>query len=233
MKLRELYQKCRLGGLVGSLALTSCAGFAELEKFDQSQLQKEAVLPDPSITLQNCPAVEQGYVTAYAMPAIREGKSCGHPAPFAVEGISGAQPVQFDPEATLNCVLLSQLHRFFAEHVQPMAVAQFNQPVSSIHVAASYACRSRNNVRGAKLSEHGYANAIDISSLTLADGTVLNVEDDWHSRGTKGTFLRQFNRDACRYFTTVIGPGGDNYHQNHIHLDHGKHGKAGTWRVCQ
>ena len=232
MKL-TITKRSLLALLVASATLTSCGGFQDLEEIPQSDLQSEAIWPDKSISAQNCPIVEKGLVDAKALPAINGKWGCGSKAPFAVSALGGRYPVAFNRDATTNCVMTSQLYRYFSEVVQPMARDTLGQPVVEIRVAASYSCRPRNNKRGAKLSEHGRANAIDISAFTLEDGTVLTVEDDWAKRNRKGKFLRGINRQACRYFTTVIGPGGDKYHQNHIHLDHGLHGRAGTWRVCQ
>nr|WP_321456314.1 extensin family protein [uncultured Cohaesibacter sp.] len=226
-------KKPAIVALLAVMTLSSCSGFQDLEEIPQADLQKEAIWPDQAISVDNCPVVVNGFADATAMPSINGKWGCGSEAPFSVVALMGGNPVQFDREATINCVMTSQLYRYFSEIVQPLALDKFGQPVAEIRVAASYACRPRNNKSGAKLSEHGRANAIDISAFVLRDGTVLTVEDDWARRGRKGRFLRAINRQACRYFTTVIGPGGDKYHQDHIHLDHGLHGKNGVWRVCQ
>ncbi len=215
------------------LVLNGCGSFHDLEEISQAELQNEAIWPDEAISASYCPMILAGQVSAEAMPAISGKWGCGQEAPFSVTAVGGANPVQFNVAAVTNCVVASQLQRYFTEVVQPQALQMLGQPVAEIRVAASYSCRPRNNQRGAKLSEHGYANAIDISAFVLRDGTVLSIEDDWPKWGRKGKFLRAINRKACRYFTTVIGPGGDKYHQNHIHLDHGRHGKEGIWRVCQ
>ncbi|WP_373237187.1 extensin-like domain-containing protein [Cohaesibacter celericrescens] len=217
----------------GMLVLAGCVGLSDIEEIDQAQLQRDAVLPDPAISLQSCPVFDQGLVKAMPLPPINDRDGCGHPSPYLVQGWDGAYPVRFSSDAKLNCVMMTQLYRFFTEEVQPLAQKHLGQPVSDIQVAASYACRTRNSKKGAKISEHARLNAFDVSAITFADGKVVNVEEDWHSYSKKGKFLRSFNRASCKYFTTVIGPGGDKYHQDHIHLDHGKHGRKGTWRLCQ
>jgi hypothetical protein len=40
----------------------------------------------------------------------------------------------------------------------------------------SYECCSRNRIKGAKLSEHGNANAIDVRTITLTNGMAAIVE---------------------------------------------------------
>ena len=38
-----------------------------------------------------------------------------------------------------------------------------------------FGCRSFNGINGAKLGEHGHANALDVRSLRIADGTVIEL----------------------------------------------------------
>ncbi len=213
--------------------LGACVGLMEFDTPDQSVLQAEAILPDPSITLTSCPAVEAGLVRANFLPPLEEKGACGHPAPFSASHVMGNGEISLVPEAKVNCVILSQFQRYLSEQVQPLAMEHLGQPVVQVDVAASYSCRTRNGKRGAKLSEHGRMNAIDVAGLRLADGRRLTIKEDWKSFSSEGTFLRAINRQACRYFTTVIGPGGDAYHQDHLHMDHASHGRTGKWRVCQ
>lgn len=222
--------------IVLGACMSACGGFGglvDMEEVDQAQLQREAVLPDPAIEPGYCPVVVMGLVQAMPIPPVRERGQCGHDAPFAVTGLGGNANVTFDKEARLNCVMITQLYRYFAEDVQPAAMSHLGAPVSEVTVAASYACRTRNNRRGGKLSEHGRMNAIDFSRFTFSNGVDLTIEEDWRRGNREGRFLRDINRKACKYFTTVIGPGGDKYHQDHFHLDHARHGKDGLWRVCQ
>lgn len=238
-----MFEFMPLSNLVRSLyvfilgvGLSACGGFGglvDLEDVDQAQLQREAVLPDPAIGPGYCPVVAMGLVNAIAIPPVHERGQCGHDAPFVVTGLGGDANVAFDKEAQLNCVMITQLYHYFAEEVQPASLAQLGASVSEVTVAASYACRTRNHKRGGKLSEHGRMNAIDFSRFTFANGRDLTIKGDWRRRNREGRFLRDINRKACKYFTTVIGPGGDKYHQDHFHFDHARHGKDGLWRVCQ
>ena len=227
------FGKQALIGLWGLVIFAGCSSFALEEDVDQSVLQAEAIGVDPAITSDHCPVFNQGLIEAEALPAFFEKGKCGHEAPFSVTALNGEAAVRFSQPAKLNCAMASQLQRFFAQSVQPLSQDYFDQKVVSVRVAASYACRSRNHKSGAKLSEHATMNAFDLGSLTLEDGTVLSVLDDWSGMGRKARFMKAVNRQACRYFTTVIGPGGDRYHQNHFHFDLGRHGRKGTWRLCQ
>ena len=51
--------------------------------------------------------------------------------------------------------------------------------MAALQVAGSYICRTRNNVKGAPISEHGRGKAIDIAAIVLANGTTVTVLDDW------------------------------------------------------
>ena len=90
-----------------------------------------------------------------------------------------------------------------------------------------------NNVDGANLSEHGHANAVDISTFVLADGREVAVKSGWWGGLAERNFLRDVHRGACGVFTTVLGPGYDINHRDHFHLDLARHGRDGEGRICK
>ena len=102
-----------------------------------------------------------------------------------------------------------------------------------LKVGASYSCRPTNHVLGARLSEHGHANALDISRFLLSTGQWLAVRDGWHGAPHERAFLRAVHAGACREFSTVLGPDADANHRDHFHLDLGRHGRDGTIRICR
>jgi hypothetical protein len=69
------------------------------------------------------------------------------------------------------------------------------------------------------MSEHGYGNAIDIAAFTLESGRKITVSDGWRGRSDERAFLRLVRQEACADFMTVLGPGSDRHHSDHIHLD--------------
>ena len=89
--------------------------------------------------------------------------------------------------------------------------------VTEVKIAAHYACRPRNNKRGARISEHGRGKAIDISAVKLASGKELTVLRDY--RKESGLPLRKSHKAACGIFGTTLGPGSDGHHKDHLHLD--------------
>ena len=100
----------------------------------------------------------------------------------------------------------------------------------------AYSCRSIDNIDGARLSEHAFGNAVDVAGFTLADGRTLQFVRDWKKADTQeAAFLHEVHAGACQYFNTVLGPGADVFHYNHIHLDLANHGATNTGprRICR
>jgi hypothetical protein len=147
---------------------------------------------------------------------INEGNGCEVRNAWQVESVGS---VAFSQPATLNCGMAEPLRVWLDRTVQPSAQQAFGERVTGVDVAASYSCRPRNNVRGAKMSEHGYGNAIDIAAFTLESGRKISVEDGWRGASSERRFLNAVHDEACGEFHTVLGPNSDAAHRNHIHLD--------------
>ncbi|NJO54771.1 MAG: extensin family protein, partial [Bacteroidales bacterium] len=167
--------------------------------------------------------IKEGLVTPgeHVRPAseIDGAGACGMTRPFKVSALADGF-VAVKPQATLACPIIPQLQSWVAESIQPAAMRWFGQPVVEMRQMSSYSCRGQNGQAGAKISEHAFGNALDIGSFKLADERVVSVRDHW-SRGTpeeKG-FLREVAGAACKRFTTVLGPGSNVFHYDHIHVD--------------
>ena len=152
---------------------------------------------------------------AERLSRVSDRNGCHIPDPWSVRSLGS---VQFSQAATLNCGMAAPLNDWLENEVQPAAQRAFGESVVGIDVAASYACRPRNNVRGAKMSEHGYGNAIDISAFTLESGRKVTVLGGWRG-AAEGRFLKQIHGEACGDFHTVLGPNADRNHRDHFHLD--------------
>jgi hypothetical protein len=140
--------------------------------------------------------------------------SLGSPSRVAV-----ATTASVSPPATLACPIVSALDRWIADAVQPAAQKWFGQPVTGIRQISAYSCRGMNGNPNAHISEHAFGNALDIASFVLADGRVVTVERGWHGAPEEQGFLRDVQAAACELFTTVLAPGSNVYHYNHIHVD--------------
>ena len=175
--------------------------------------------------------------SAYTQPAksIDGPGICGLEHPFKVTALDGGS-VALNAVQTIGCPLTAALDQWVHDVVQPIAMARFGQPVIQINSMGSFSCRSIDNLRGAKLSEHAFGNAIDIGGFKLADGHSIVVVKAW-TRGDdqEKAFLREAQAGACNIFTTVLAPGSDTFHYNHIHLDLAMHGQTSTGprRICK
>jgi hypothetical protein len=128
--------------------------------------------------------------------------------------LPGDAKVAVTPPATLRCAMAEEVARWLRDDVAPAAL-KLGAALRGLENYDSYECRGRNRVRGATLSEHGRANALDVRALRLADGAMIaltdvNVAKDWRE-GLRAS--------ACARFSTVLGPGSDGNHEEHIHLD--------------
>ncbi len=108
---------------------------------------------------------------------VRNG-ACGTPAPITLKK-AGAQHTELMPSALVNCRMAAALNGWIDDVLQPAARDAFGQPVVRILTASSYVCRNRYGAQAAPISEHAFANALDISGFVLGDGRVVKVVDGW------------------------------------------------------
>ena len=152
-------------------------------------------------------------VTGHPIAAIPSTvRSCGLAEGVEVTSVSGyalSQPI------TADCETITAFQRWLERGIVP-AVGKRGGGIRRVEIAGSYSCRPRNNVRGAKISEHGRGRAVDFAGVTLKNGEVIDVLSGW-KRQPK--ILTAIHRSACGTFGTVLGPKSDRYHQNHIHVD--------------
>jgi hypothetical protein len=207
--------------LVGA-GLTGCA----LNKFERREPWRDQAE-------QVCLAKKLVQQTEFVTPAkeIDGPGPCGMQQPFRVTRL-GNGSVLLKQRMTLACPALAEAEAWLADTIQPAANLYFGQPVAEIN-AGSYACRGRNNQAGAKLSEHSFGNAVDIMSFKLADGSVITVKGGWRGTEAEQGFLREVFLGACQRFTTVLAPGSNVFHYDHIHVDLARHDPRGLKRLCQ
>ena len=145
--------------------------------------------------------------------------------PIAVTALS--RTVAMEPEGVLNCATARAAARFVADVVAPRAMAAFGSPLSAVRHGSAYVCRTRHN--GGKISEHALGNAIDLSAFELKDGTLIEVKAYGPGDLGRRDFLRGLRSAACGPFKTVLGPGTDGDHADHLHFDLQQRRSGGTW----
>ena len=128
-------------------------------------------------------------------------------------------PVALKPAATLACPIVSVLDRWLADAVQPAAMRWFGVRVAEIKQISAYSCRGMNGNSRAHISEHAFGNALDIAAFVLADGRRISVKDGWRGMPEEQGFLRDVQGAACAQFNTVLAPGSNAAHHDHIHVD--------------
>jgi hypothetical protein len=118
-------------------------------------------------------------ITADVAPSdpIRDG-DCGAPAPVLLKSVGAVDKVSFDPPLVLDCAMVVGLDRWLQDSVQPAAREAFSSPVSKI-IGSSYACRNVYNQPDGHLSQHAFANAIDVPMFVLADGRKVDLTHGW------------------------------------------------------
>lgn len=131
------------------------------------------------------------------------------------------------PPATLRCEMAEQVARWVREDVAQAAKVLVGAMPRRLGNLGSYECRSQNRIRGARLSEHGRANAFDVGDFTGADGKILGLTDVKVAK----PWREALRASACARFATVLGPGSDGHHEEHIHLDLAEHNNG--YKMCQ
>lgn len=146
---------------------------------------------------------------------IRAESGCEVAHPIIIDRLS--RDIALEPDALLNCTTALALARFFTGNVPDMAKQHLKQNIRGVQHASAYVCRPRRGTQ--KLSEHAFANALDIGAFILEDGKPLPVEAQADAQSGAAKFLNAFRKAACGPFKTVLGPGSDADHADHFHLD--------------
>jgi hypothetical protein len=154
-----------------------------------------------------------------AAPPLPQAERLPRLGPAQGNSIVAFGPVAIKPAATLACPIVSALDRWLADSVQPAAMRWFGARVVEIKQISAYSCRGMNGNSRAQISEHAFGNALDIAGFTLVDGRHVSVKDGWKGMPEEQGFLRDVEAAACQQFTTVLAPGSNVYHYDHIHVD--------------
>jgi hypothetical protein len=173
-------------------------------------------------------ALTEAIAIAPSIPAITGPGGCGGDDLVRLEAVvlPDKKHVAVKPAAILRCTMAAALADWVRTDMVPFA-ASLGTSLADLDNFDSFECRGRNRVVGAKLSEHGRANALDVRALKFANGQSLSLTDRTVAREQRETVLHS----VCARFTTVLGPGSDGYHEDHIHLDLAE--RRGGYRICQ
>jgi hypothetical protein len=154
--------------------------------------------------------------------------ACGAERPLRISLLPGG--VQVSPPATMVCPMAEALGRWTADALIPEARRLLDRRPLRLVVGTSYECRGQNRAAGVRLSEHGFANAVDIMGVAF-DGDRPYTVAPLSRETLEGRFQTEIQARACAYFGTVLGPGSDASHSDHLHFD--MRGRKGAFRICQ
>jgi len=186
--------------------------------------EPEAIAAKPSACLLRLAKV----ATFKAVPVLIGPGECGALDAVILEAVilPDRARVVVSPPATLRCTMAEEVAAWLRDDVAP-AVLKLGAPLRGLDNFDSYECRGRNRVRGATLSEHGRANALDVRAFKLASGEMVELTDVNIAKAWR----EGIRADACARFSTVLGSGSDGHHEEHIHVDLAE--RRGGYKMCQ
>ena len=154
---------------------------------------------------------------APSIDAIEGPGECGNTDLVRLEAVvlPDMSRVEISPPAVLRCNMAEAIADWVRDDLAQLTAFSLGSRLRSVRNYAAYHCRSRNNIIGAMMSEHGKGNALDVRSITLVNGRTIDPTDPQVSRD----FRESWKQSVCARFSTVLGPGSDGYHENHIHVD--------------
>jgi hypothetical protein len=155
----------------------------------------------------------------YSQPSYSPPPAAPRLGPAQGNAVSAFGQVSMKPAATLACPIVSALDRWLSDSVQPAAMRWFGARVVEIKQISAYSCRGMNGNPHAHISEHAFGNALDIAAFMLADGRRITVKGGWRGMPEEQGFLRDVQAAACQQFNTVLAPGSNVHHEDHIHVD--------------
>lgn len=173
-------------------------------------------------------ALTEAVAIAPSIPDIKGVGGCGGEDLVRLEAVvlPDKRRVPLKPAAVLRCAMASAIADWIRSDMAPLAEG-LGSTISGLDNFNSFECRGRNRVAGARLSEHGRANALDIRGIKLANGRSISFTDRAVPRETRESVLHSM----CARFPTVLGPGSDWYHEDHIHLD--LMVRRNNYKICQ
>lgn len=150
-----------------------------------------------------------------------------------------AVPVRSKPGATIRlsdepilaCRFADSFGHWLGDLVAPVVAGSLNNELKSVRTGPGFECRNRNRATTGKLSAHAEGLAIDIAGFELANGSALRIKPE--ADAPPNPILTAIRTAACGWFTTILGPGSDEAHTDHLHVDVQQHGSSDRYRICQ
>lgn len=161
-----------------------------------------------------------------------DDRDCGIARPLRVAQIMPGVALTGNP--VMRCDAARSLGFWTRDFLRPAAVHLKGAPrLTALQTGPAYNCRDRigTGAEQPKQSEHAYGSAIDIMGFDFDNDTSLLVQPRNGDGNEAESFLRAARGTACLLFTTVLGPGTNAAHDNHLHLDMAARNNG--WRLCE
>ena len=139
--------------------------------------------------------------------------------------------VHLPEEPVVSCQFAEQLTAWISHLVAPLIAGRMSTDLRAVRTGPGYECRNRNGAATGKLSAHAVGKAIDISASELSTGKLIPIKPDGDE--AMRDVVDSVRTAACGWFTTVLGPGSDAAHTDHLHVDMAPHGTSDLYRICQ
>lgn len=200
------------------------SALADLDPDNDAVVAPPALIPDCEEQLRRLGVV---FASAQLPVKAAHGKlpTCG--SEQAVVYKRGPEGIRYNSSPLVSCGMalgMARLETVLNEEAQ----RHLGQKVARIEQGGTYNCRRM--ARFDLVSEHAYANAIDIRSVTLKNGRKLTILGNFGKLDAQpvrpeASFLRAV---ASRLydegtFSVVITPFFDALHKDHIHLDQARY----------
>jgi hypothetical protein len=196
------------------------------EKAEPNEDRAEQKAPEPNEASAAClERIARLGIRFEGRPPVREN-SCSVDNPVLVSALPNG--VEVAPASLMACPVAESLARWMSDAVTPEAERQFQSAATKLLIGTSYQCRDQRN--GEKLSEHAFGNGVDVMGFEFAKRAPLTIAAH-PADSPEATFQSAVQKAACPIFTTVLGPGSDAAHGDHLHLDMRQ--RKGDYRICQ
>jgi hypothetical protein len=202
------------------LALSACAGGPDRRSETTSRSGRPTVAARPPVnpgeaTRACFNTLNNAGVRYSPLPDQEFGGGCNARGAVRLSDI-GTPTTNLGP---MTCPLAANFAAWVRYAVKPAARQTFGEDVVRVETFGTYSCRNIYGGRSGRLSQHAFANAVDVSAFILADGTRVSVLEGWNGDRNAREFLRLIHTSACRRFGTVLSPDYNAAHANHFHFD--------------
>jgi len=168
------------------------------------------------------------------MPAAAN-TACAIEVPVRLQSVRsrsrGGADIRLSDQPVVSCRFAERFSGWLGELAAPLIAGRLSAEVAAVRTGPGYECRNRNRATTGKLSAHAVGQAVDVAGFELSNGKTMHVKPDGDE--AMQAAVGAIRSAACGWFTTVLGPGSDAAHTDHMHVDIMQHGPSDRYRICQ